>query len=287
MKDNDFRNVGELIKEVVKECEKSSENESLVTGLKTGFYDLDYITRGLHNGDLVLLAGRRWMGKTVLAMSIAYNTLVKEKIPVAVFSPDLTAKQIMMRMLAMDADIYYRSIQNGLRKREEKDKLDKSAGRLADTTLYIDDRAYMTVKDIRERCIRLKAHNKPGLIIIDYLQMLSSEGCGAESETAKEMAVQLKELATEMECPVLVLSELSSEGERKWNVRPELSDMDDTYYTKQYADVIMMLHMDMQNRGTDAVEREAEVLVLKNRSGLIGKVKLRPDLGCSRFLNMR
>ncbi len=286
MSGNKFRSVGDIIKDVTEDCKKISYSEGLVTGVSTGFYDLDYITRGLQKGNLVLLAGRRHMGKTALALSLVYNAIVKQKTPTVVFSPALTDKQIMLRLMSMDSGIFYKDIMNGLRSSNDWDKIEKSTKEFAGTPLFVDDSCLITVKDIRERCINIKADKKPELIIIDYLQLISTDAYNNEPVTKKDVIRSLKKLAVEMECPVLVISELSSDGEREWNSCPEISDIDDTDYTKQYADMIILIYMDMLKGNADAEQNEAELTIIKNRDGFTGRVRLRPDLGHSRFLNI-
>ena len=286
MSGNKFRNVGDIIKDVTDECKKISYSEGLVTGVSTGFYDLDYITRGLKKGNLVLLAGRRHMGKTAFALSLVYNAIVKQKTPTVVFSPAFTDKQIMLRLMSMDSGLFYKDIMNGLRSSNDWDKLKKSTKEFVGTPLFVDDSSLITVKDIRERCINIKADKKPELIIIDYLQLISTDAYNNESVTKKDIIRSLKKLAVEMDCPVLVISELSSDGEREWNSCPEISDIDDADYTKQYADMIILIYLDKLKDNTGVEQNEAKLTIIKNRDGFTGRVKLRPDLGHSRFLNI-
>lgn len=286
MSGNKFRNVRDIIKDVIDECKKISYSEGLVTGVSTGFYDLDYITRGLKKGNLVLLAGRRHMGKTAFALSLVYNAIVKQKIPTVFFSPALTDKQIMLRLLSVDSGIFYKDIMNGIRSSNDWDKLEQSAKEFTGVPLYVDDSGFITVQNIRERCMSIKIENKPELIVIDYLQLLSCDGNNNEQSNKKDVIRSLKKLAVEMDCPVIVISELSSDGEREWNSCPEISDIDDADYTKQYADMIILIYMDMHKDHADAEQNEAELTIIKNRDGFTGGVKLHPDLGHSSFLNI-
>lgn len=262
-----------------------NNNKGVITGIPTGFYDLDYHTKGLQQGDLILLAGRRWMGKLNLALSIAGYAMTKENVTTAIFSPNRKAEEIVKRLIALNlgkkAEILYRGVHND----EEVDTLEKSAAVLAEAPLVIDDRSYITVEEIREKCVKLRLEESLGFVVVDYLQLLDSEGIEEGPEKKRKIARTLKELAIETKCPVLVISELSSDGERKWNERPELSDIDDDDYTKQYADLIMMLYVDKDDGNKKHENTSAELIILKNRNGSVGKVRLCTNPGCTTFSN--
>lgn len=286
--EKDFEITRKILKSVVdrylEDYNDKNNKKGVITGIPTGFYDLDYHTKGLQQGDLVLLAGRRWMGKFNLALSIAGYAMIKENVTTAIFSPNRKGEEIAKRLIALNlgkkAEILYRGIHND----EEVDVLEKSAMVLSEAPLIIDDRSYITVEEIREKCIRFKLEDNLGLVIVDYLQLLDSDGIDEGAEKKRKIARTLKELATEIKCPILVISELSSDGERKWNERPEWSDIDEDY-TKQYADLIMMLYVDKDDRDRKSESNEAELIILKNRNGSVGKVRLSTNPGCTEFMN--
>ena len=285
---NHCRSAKEVIGKVIEASKEASERKSCVKGLPTGFFDLDYMLEGLQNGNLILLAGRKSMGKTELALSIVHHVIMKENVMTAIFSPRFTGEHIMEMILSMESNQYCGTIHRGLRSPEEWTNLEKSAEELGKAPLFIDDEPYLTVEEIRTRCLKLyhDHDDKVGLVVVDCLQLLDCEGDETGKDRKKKIAKSLKDLAMEIDCPVIVISELPSDGEKRWNERPELSDLDDSDYTKQYADVILFLYMDKSEDNKEPESREAEIIIAKHRDGFYGKVKLRPDLGYSRFRNM-
>ncbi len=277
--------IGNVLEEYKLMAGRISEHRGIVTGLSTGFYDLDYKTRGLQKGELILLAGRKWMGKLGLALSIVHHVVVKEKVTTAVFSPSITSSQVIKRLLAIEMTEKEEIIFNAPRDYEEFELIKNSAQKLAEAPIYIDDRACITVEDIRLKCIGLKSEGKLGLIVVDYLQLLSCD-FDASGLGMKKVVKGLKEIAREADCPLLLISELSSDGERMWFKHPELLSLDDTDYTKQYADLIMLLYAEQYDREKPSESREAEVIIVKNRDGSTGKVRLAMELGGYRFRNL-
>jgi replicative DNA helicase len=277
--------IGNMLEEYKLMSGRISEHRGIVTGLSTGFYDLDYKTRGLQKGELILLAGRKWMGKLGLALSIVHHVVTKEKVTTAVFSPSITSSQVIKRLLAIAMTEKEEIIFNAPRDYEEFELIKNSAQKLAEAPIYIDDSVCITVEDIRKKCIGLSSEGKLGLIVVDYLQLLSCDG--EESSWGMRKVVQgLKEIAREADCPLLLISELSSDGERIWFKHPELLSIDDTDYTKQYADLIMLLYAEQYDREKSSENREAEVIIVKNRDGSTGKVRLAMELGGYRFRNL-
>ena len=287
---NYYLNTRKTIKSVVESYleyyNDKNMNKSIITGISTGFYDLDYHTKGLQQGDLILLAGRRWMGKINLALSIASYVSIKENTTTAIFSPNRKAEEIVKKLIALNlgekAEILYRGVHND----EEVSVLKKSATVLSEAPIIIDDQQYITVEKIREKCVRFKLEEDLGFVVVDYLQLIGSDGIEEGTEKKKKITRALKKLAGEIKCPILVISELSSDGERKWNERPELSDIDDNDYTKQYADLIIMLYVDKDDGNKKSENIEAELMILKNRNGSVGKVRLCTNSGCTNFRNL-
>ena len=284
-----FESTREVIRGVIEEyqsmVERQLDHKGIVSGLSTGFYDLDYKTKGLQNGELILLAGRKWMGKLGLALSIVHHVVTKENVTAAVFSPSLKNKQIIKRILAIEMREKEEIIFNGPRDLEELELLKKNVEKLAEAPIYIDDSICITVEDIRKKCLGIRSEGKLGLIVVDYLQLLC---CDVEESGwgMKKVVRGLKEIAREADCPLLLISELSSDGERIWFKHPELLSIDDTDYTKQYADLIMLLYAEQYDREKSSENKEAEVIIVKNRDGSTGKVRLAMELGGYRFRNL-
>ena len=284
-----FEATREAIRGVIEEyqsmVERHLEHKGIVTGLSTGFYDLDYKTKGLQNGELILLAGRKWMGKLGLALSIVHHVVTKENVTAAVFSPSLKSNQVIKRLLVIEMREKEEIIFNGPRDFEELELLKKNVQKLAEAPVYIDDSVCITVEDIRKKCLEIKSEGKLGLIVVDYLQLLCCEG--EESGFGMKKVVRgLKKIAREADCPLLIISELSSDGERIWFKHPELLSIDDADYTKQYADLIMLLYAEQYDWEKPSESREAEVIIVKNRDGSTGKVRLAIELGGYRFRNL-
>lgn len=290
IKDNDPISIREALSEVFNDYKNSeeqiAEHKGIVTGLSTGFYDLDYKTRGLQKGDLILLAGRKWMGKIGLALSIIDHVIMKEKVATAIFSPDLSARQVAKRLLAIESDDNAAIVLHGPREADDWLKLEKGMSILGAAPLFIDDSHYISVEDIRRKCLKLKKEEKLGFVVIDYLQLLTCETVGFEENTGKKIMRGLKDLVREIDCPILVISELSSCGEKLWNMRPELVDIDESDYTRQYSDLIMMLYVNKLNKPDEPEINDTELIVVKNRNGSVGKIKLKTELGGMRFKNL-
>ncbi|MBR4344691.1 MAG: DnaB-like helicase C-terminal domain-containing protein [Lachnospiraceae bacterium] len=284
-----FKSTREVVSEVLDEyklmVERRSEHKGIVTGLSTGFYDIDCKTKGLQNGELILLVGRKLMGKTGLALSIVRNVVTRERVTAAIFSPSITNSRIIKRFLAIEMWDKKEIVLNGPKDSVELDLLNENAQKLVDMPVYIDDSAFITIEDIREKCRELSLEGRLGLIVVDSLQFLSCErdesGLGM-----KEVVRELKEIAVDEDCPLLLISELLSDGEKDWFKRPELASIDDSDYTKQYADLIMLLYAEQFDREKSPENREADVIIVKNRNGRTGKVKLTMEYDGFWFRNL-
>lgn len=278
-----------LIKEVFKEHLKSCKNTCSIKGRATGFYDLDYVTRGLQDGNLILLAGCSFTGKTALALSISRYVALKENMAVAYFTPRIVGKQIMTRLLSMDSEVNIQDLMYGKIDKDGWQRLKKSAKRIAESQLYIDDSPCITLNEIRNRCMKLKRQNEVGLIVIDSLQFIlpvvKYRHC-SEDKRKRSLMIGLKKVAVEMDCPVIVISKLPDPMDLDDNKRPEISDLDSTDYSAQYSDVIIFMYQDRSIRGRFP-EKDilTDLIIAKNRSGKDGVVKLKPQFEYSRFVN--
>ncbi len=278
-----------IIREVFKERLKSCKNTCFIKGRATGFYDLDYVTMGLQDGNLILLAGRSFTGKTALALSISRHVALKENIAVAYFTPRIVGKQIMTRLLSMASEVKVQDLMYGKIDNDGWQKLKESAKRIAESQLYIDDSPCITLNEIRDRCRKLKKRNELGLIVIDSLQFIAPDTrlrhCSIDKRKRSIMK-GLKKLAVEMDCPVIVISKLPDPTNLDANKRPKITDLDCTDYSAQYSDVIIFMYQDRSIRGRFP-EKDilTDLIIVKNRSGKDGVVKLKPQFEYSRFVN--
>jgi replicative DNA helicase len=247
-----------------------------LTGLATGFSQLDEMTGGLQRGDLFILAARPSMGKTALALNLARNAAVDHGQKVAVFSLEMTTRSLVMRLLSSEAQVDFSAIRSGLISTDVHGRLMRSAGRLAEASIWIDDTAAARVLEIRAKSRRLDAQQGLDLVIVDYLQLAHGErGAASREQEISEISRGLKGLAKELDIPVLALSQLNRGPEsRKEDKRPMLSDLRESGAIEQDADVIGFIYRDVvYNRETE-FENLAELIVAKQRNGPTGTVKL-------------
>ena len=275
--------------QVLNTIEKASKQSGAVTGISSGFYDLDYKTAGFQKSDLLLLAARPSMGKTALALNIAEHVVVKERIPTVFFSLEMSREQLANRLLSMNSKIDAQSIRTGNLKPNEWGELVESARILGESTLIIDDTPGISVREMRSKCRKLKMEKGLGFIIVDYLQLMTAGGKGSESrqQEISEISRSLKSLAREIECPVLALSQLSRDVEKRDNKRPQLSDLRESGAIEQDADVVMFIYRDEYYNKESEDKGVAEVIIGKQRNGPTGTVKLGSQLQYTRFTNLQ
>lgn len=267
----------DILKTTFEEIEAASAGGR--TGLPTGYYELDSILTGLRKGEMIVLAARPSVGKTALAMNIAVHCAVEEKLPVAFFSLEMRKSEVAKRLLASRAAIDMADIGKGHLPEEGYGKLIKAAGELAEATFFIDDSASQTIFDIRAKCRRLKAQHDIELVVIDYMQLMQHRRAENRQVEVAEISRAIKGLARELEVPVLALSQLNREVEHHDRL-PRLSDIRESGAIEQDADVVLMLHRDVQ----DATD-EATVIVAKHRNGKVGTVRLMFQGDFVRFVN--
>ena len=248
-----------------------------ITGLATGFVDLDKTTSGLQAGDLIIVAGRPSMGKTAFAMNIAENAAIQSHAPVAVFSMEMSAEQLAMRMLGSVGKIDQNVLRTGRMQDEHWDKLGYATTQLSDAPIFIDETPALTALEIRTRCRRLaRQHNgQLGLIVIDYLQLMSGSG-RSDNRTAElgEISRSLKALAKELSVPVIALSQLSRAVEQRTDKRPMMSDLRESGAIEQDADLIIFMYRDAYYNPATEHKDLAEAIIGKHRNGPTGKVYL-------------
>ncbi|MHC4075779.1 MAG: replicative DNA helicase [Planctomycetota bacterium] len=269
--------LNELVTQVYALIEKRQGRH--VTGLETGYHQLDEVTCGLQNGEMIIIAGRPSMGKTSLVLNIAEHIGVTNKIPIALFSLEMGRQQLAERFLCSKSEIESQLVRKGMLNTEHYQRLVKACGDLSEAPVYIDDTAGLTPLMIRAKARRLKSRHQIQCLVIDYLQLMSSGAARIESRQQEitKISRQLKALARELEIPVVVLSQLNRSPEGREGHRPRMSDLRESGSIEQDADVVMLLHReDYYHRGEADWEdnNSAEIIIAKQRNGPTGVVKL-------------
>ncbi|MDJ0819343.1 MAG: replicative DNA helicase [Desulfobacterales bacterium] len=273
----------------IETLEEKQGNRSLVTGVPTGFTQLDNMTSGLQKSDLIILAARPSMGKTALALNIARNAAVDANIPVAVFSLEMSKEQLSLRMLCSEARIDSSRLRGGFFSMDDWHRITDAAGILSEAPIYIDDSPSLSAMEIRAKARRLKMDKNIGLIIIDYLQLMQGR-VGAERRDLEisEISRGLKALAKELDLPVMALSQLNRMLEQRTDKRPRLSDLRESGALEQDADLVAFIYRDeVYNKEEDNPNRgTAEILLSKQRNGPTGDIYLSFLNSYTRFENM-
>jgi len=293
-----FLPVKGLVKGVVADIDAMQAGDKLLTGVKTGFHDLDTITLGLHNGDLIIIAGRPSMGKTALAVNIAENVSTREKDPktVGIFSIEMSKEALVFRMLCSQARLNQHTIRSGKLKQAEWNQLTNAGDRLSQARIFVDDSPSLSPLDLRAKARRLKAQHGLDLLIVDYIQLMhSSLWAENRQQEISLISRNLKALAKELEIPVVALSQLSRAVEQRGGEkRPQLADLRESGAIEQDADLVLLLyreelyrsHLDRNDPKFLEVQGRAEVIVAKQRNGPTGKVTLSFKSELARFANL-
>lgn len=258
------------------ELEQLYNQKQHVTGVTTGFIDLDEKTAGLHNSDLILVAARPAMGKSAFAINIATNAALKGHVGVAYFSLEMSKEQVTSRILCSEAMVDSNKVRTGTIDDEEWGKLANASGELSETQIYIDDTPGISITEIRAKCRKLKLEKDIGLVVIDYLQLVQGtgkRGASREQEIA-EISRSLKILAKEINVPVIALSQLSRAPEQRPDHRPMLSDLRESGSIEQDADIVIFLYRDDYYNEDSEKKNIAEVILAKHRGGSTGTVEL-------------
>ncbi len=270
-----FFSIKEIIKSSFDSIEKLFEKPGMVTGVETGFRELDQLTSGLQPSDLIIIAGRPSMGKTSLALDIARFAACKRKVPTAIFSLEMSKEQLGLRMLCSEARVSSVKLRTGFLASSDWPNLTAAAGRISEAPIFIDDSPQLGTLDIRARSRRLKAEHSLGLIIVDYLQLMhGSNKIESRQLEISEISRGLKGLAKELNVPILALSQLSRAVESRTDKRPLLSDLRESGSIEQDADVVAFIYRDEVYDPKSAKVGIAEILVRKQRNGPIGEVEL-------------
>jgi len=259
--------IKDVLKDTIELVDKLYDKKELITGLPSGFIDLDITTTGFHPGELVVVGARPGMGKTTFCLNIAAHVGINVKVPVAIFSLEMTKEQIVLRMVCSEAEVDSKAVRSGYHSKEDYRKLVNAAGRLADAPIYIDD-SFNSVLDIKAKSRRLKAEHGLGLIVIDYLQLMSGIGTYSQREQViSDISRSLKGLAKDLSVPVIVISQLNRSCELRENKRPNLADLRESGAIEQDADVILFLYRGDYYKAKDAIPGVAEVNIAKQRNG--------------------
>ena len=268
--------IRDVLIESFAEIEKLYNQKEPITGVPTGFADLDYKTAGLHNSDLVLVAARPAMGKSAFALNIAANAAVHAKVPVVIFNLEMSKAQLVNRILCSEAMVDSNKIRTGKIEEDDWVKLATALGPLSEAPIYIDDTAGISIAEIRARCRKLKLEKNIGLIVIDYLQLIQGSGKrnASREQEISEISRSLKILAKELDIPVIALSQLSRAAEQRQDHRPMLSDLRESGAIEQDADIVMFLYRDDYYNPDTEKKNIAEVILAKHRAGSTGTVEL-------------
>lgn len=272
----DFVDIADAVVRTVTSIQEASRSKGNVTGIRTGFTDLDYITSGLQRSDLILVAARPAMGKTAFALSMAEYIAVKSKVPTAVFSLEMSDVQLVKRMMAMDASIDLHAINTGDLTGAEWESLIESVQNIAESKLFlIDNLSGLTINDICSKCRKLKLEHDLSLVIIDYLQLIDA-GKRTESRQQEIASISrtLKSLARELNIPIVALSQLNRGVELREDKRPKLADLRESGAIEQDADIVMFLYRDEVYNPSEDNKGKAELIIGKHRNGSTGTVDL-------------
>ena len=287
--------IKDIVYDTYAKLEERAKNKGQLTGVPTGFYDLDTCLNGLQKSDLIILAARPAMGKTSFALNIAQNVALRANVPVAIFSLEMSYDQLVQRMLCSEAEIDSQRVKTGDLSAKDWEKIAVAGDRFAQSSIYIDDTAGVTITDLRAKCRRLCMTEKNlGLIVIDYLQLIEGTGREDRMQQISSISRGLKILAKELNVPIIALSQLSRAVEGRTDKRPMLSDLRESGSIEQDADIVMFIYRDEYYKSTtddeDMAEKaankgEAEIIIAKHRNGPVANIKLLFQNNITKFKN--
>ncbi len=279
--------LSEILPETVDQLEYKYNNKGTYTGVPSGYYDLDALTAGFQKSDLIILAARPSMGKTAFALNIGQNAAIRQKIPVAVFSLEMSKVQLVQRVLCSEAEIDAQRVRTGEISPTDWQKIAEKMDELHLSPLYIDDTAGLSVTDIRAKCRRLKLQRPDlGLVIIDYLQLLDDRSSTDRIQQISAISRNLKSLARELDVPIIALSQLSRKVEERTDKRPMLSDLRESGAIEQDADIVMFIYREeYYEKDNPNVKNKAKIIIAKQRNGPTGEVELLFHGATTKFKN--
>ena len=281
--------IKDVLIESFTKLEELYNQKSKITGVPTGFVDLDDKTAGLHGSDLILIAARPAMGKTAFALNIAANAAIRSNTPVAIFNLEMSKDQLVNRILCIEAMVDSNKIMTGKLEEDDWSKLASVVGPISDSGIYIDDTPGISIMEIRTKCRKLKMEKNIGLIVIDYIQLIQGSNNrknGSREQEIAEISRSLKILAKELNVPVIALSQLSRAVEQRPDHRPMLSDLRESGSIEQDADIVMFLYRDDYYNQDTEKKNIAEVILAKHRAGSTGTVELLWLGNYTKFVNI-
>ena len=285
--DNEFVSIEDVAIKVFENIQKASQLKDHITGVATGFTDLDEMTAGLQPSDFILIAARPSMGKTALVLNILEYVGIKKNRPCMIFSLEMSREQLVNRMFAMDSGISSTSLRTGRLEDSDWGRLVDTVSRVGGSNIMIDDTPGISVPQLRSKCRKVKLDKGLDLVIIDYLQLMSGSGRRQDNrqQEVSDISRALKALARELECPVVALSQLSRAVEQRPDKRPMLSDLRESGAIEQDADVVMFIYRDDYYNQDSERRGEADIIISKQRNGPIGTVTLYWQPEITRFVN--
>ena len=291
MQNNDKKSyapIKDILVDSFTQLEELYNQKQHITGVPSGFTELDYKTAGFHGSDLVLIAARPAMGKSAFALNIATNAAVRANVPVVIFSLEMSKEQMVNRILCSEAMVDSNKVRTGKLEEDDWTKLAGSIGPLSDADIYIDDTPGISVMEIRAKCRKLKLEKNIGMVVIDYLQLVqgSNKRNGSREQEISEISRSLKILAKELNVPVIALSQLSRAVEQRPDHRPMLSDLRESGAIEQDADIVMFLYRDDYYNKDSEKKDIAEVIIAKHRGGSLGTVDLLWLGSYTKFVNL-
>ena len=271
-----YSSIKDILVDSFTQLEQLYNQKQHITGVPTGFADLDFITAGLHKSDLVIVAARPAMGKSAFALNIATNAAVRNNTPVAIFSLEMSKEQMTNRILCSEAMVDSNKVRTGKVEDDDWQKLAEASGNLSQAQIFIDDTPGISVMEIRAKCRKMKLEKNIGMVVIDYIQLVqgSNRKGGSREQEISELSRSLKILAKEINVPVIALSQLSRSVEQRPDHRPMLSDLRESGAIEQDADIVMFLYRDDYYNPDTEKKNIAEVILAKHRAGSTGTVEL-------------
>ena len=284
---DDFVPIRQVVMNAMDKIEMASRNKGSVTGVPTGFIDLDYRTAGMQPSDLILIAARPSMGKTAFALNIAQYVAFKKNMPVAIFSLEMSKEQLVNRMFSLESGVDAQKLRTGQLNDQEWERLIESAGVIGKSNLIIDDTPGISISELRSKCRKYKLEYNLSMVIIDYLQLMTGSGrTDSRQQEISDISRSLKAVARELNVPVIALSQLSREVEKRPDHRPMLSDLRESGAIEQDADVVMFIYRDEYYHRDTERPGVSEIIVAKQRNGPIGTVELAWLPENTRFANL-
>jgi replicative DNA helicase len=282
-----YLHLKEIVKDSIETIDKLYQRKAHVTGIPTGYIDFDIKTAGLQASDLIVVAGRPSMGKSAFAIGIAEYAGVVEKIPLAIFSLEMSKEQLVQRMLCSHAKVDAHKVRTGYLATSDWPRLTAAAGKLSEAPIFIDDSPAISVMELRAKARRLKSHHNIKLILLDYMQLMRGSGnIENRQQEISEISRSLKALARELHVPVIAISQLSRAVESRTDHRPQLSDLRESGAIEQDADVVVLILREEYYNPTPENQGVAEIMIAKQRNGPVGSLKLAFIKEYTRFENI-